>query len=334
MGDMGPFQGCGERYASPAPFKSTRLIPAPIFLLLLSLQNKKLNTPIAKTPSGTPTPTPIFVPRSSPVLVQFACTPCEFCEAVAWAGDAVVPVVALAIAEDTAAAEIDCTKASSPGLKATPVVPSVNELLQQDSVPKLQQNLVGAPPGSAHDHTAAQNGSGFCVSGSIHKLIISLDFLTPAWVSISLFKHCSNWFGQFAEPQLWSVQLPRYTNPDAPKQNPLTEQESFGSQHAEAVDIVWLHGTCVGSEVLLSGYQHVAAAFTDAMSRGARSSNRPMFGKCRMKNQFRFVGRERKSAWDADGDGEPSILEPIRIPMPLILPHPLGSRLSLSRHLT
>ncbi len=67
-----------------------------------------------------------------------------------------------------------------------------------------------------------------------------------AWCRFSMrhspVKQLSNCFAQFAEPQVASVQLPRYNHPDLPKQNPLVEHESKGSQHAEAADIVWLPG--------------------------------------------------------------------------------------------
>jgi len=50
-----------------------------------------------------------------------------------------------------------------------------------------------------------------------------------------------------------SIQLPQYCHPDAPRQIPLVEQASLGSQPAHAADVVWLHGMCPVAAVVPSG---------------------------------------------------------------------------------
>lgn len=74
--------------------------------LLRSLQNNRVNAPKARTPSGTPTPTPTLVGKS--LSGQFTSTS-PVVEVVALAGEAFEAVegAELAIAERKAAEDID-----------------------------------------------------------------------------------------------------------------------------------------------------------------------------------------------------------------------------------
>ena len=68
-------------------------------LFLRSLQNRKLTTPIAKIPSGTPTPAPIAIPRLDEVEAAFKVAPeFELVSAAVWAAvPAAVPAVTVTV---------------------------------------------------------------------------------------------------------------------------------------------------------------------------------------------------------------------------------------------
>lgn len=101
-------------------------------LFCLSLQNKKPIIPRASIPSGKPTPSAVFVPKSElPSNAEQ--------ESVLVTEVAVVAIEVVAIAAEVTVTVVvmfsdvkEATKASLPGLKAAPVDPRVNEELQQE----------------------------------------------------------------------------------------------------------------------------------------------------------------------------------------------------------